>query len=46
VTRGAPRAALRQEAGAAPGAAPSRSIVGCFWCFLLSRLAPPRTIGF
>jgi hypothetical protein len=27
VTRGAPRAALCREAGAAP----SRSIVGCFW---------------
>jgi hypothetical protein len=31
VTRGAPGAALRREAGATPGAAPSRSIVGCFW---------------
>jgi hypothetical protein len=30
-TRGAPGAAMRREAGAAPGAAPSRSIVGCFW---------------
>jgi hypothetical protein len=31
VTRGAPKATLRREAGVAPGAAPSRSIVGCFW---------------
>jgi hypothetical protein len=31
VTRSAPEAALRREVGAAPGAAPSRSIVGCFW---------------
>jgi hypothetical protein len=30
MTRGAPEAALHREAGAAPGAAPSRSIVGCF----------------
>jgi hypothetical protein len=31
VTRGALGAVLRREAGAAPGAAPSRSIVDCFW---------------
>jgi hypothetical protein len=31
VTRGAPGSALRREAGAAPGAAPSRYIIGCFW---------------
>jgi hypothetical protein len=30
VTRGAPGATLRREAGSAPGAASSRSIVGCF----------------
>jgi hypothetical protein len=29
-TCGAPAAALRREVGAALGAAPSRSIVGCF----------------
>jgi hypothetical protein len=29
-TRGAPRATLRWEVGAALGVAPSRSIVGCF----------------
>jgi hypothetical protein len=31
VTHDAPRATLRREASAAPGAAPSQSIVGCFW---------------
>jgi hypothetical protein len=30
-TRGAPGAALHREAGATPGAASSRSIIGCFW---------------
>jgi hypothetical protein len=31
VTRGALGAALRREAGVAPGVAPIRSIVACFW---------------
>jgi hypothetical protein len=31
VTHGAPGADLRREAGAAPGAALSWSLVGCFW---------------
>jgi hypothetical protein len=31
VTHGAPGAALHREAGAAPGASSSQSIVGCFW---------------
>jgi hypothetical protein len=30
-TRGAPGADLRREVGAAPGVAPSWSIIDCFW---------------